>query len=114
MSHAHEHHGPLKDQLRELIAGAKSIDDDGKVQFAEVANIGAALFCAASHILSSMADPINGAGELADAAEALFDEYVGPLDIVGVPNVFEPHIKGVVRGNIRPSITTLVSYLGQS
>lgn len=113
MAHDH-HHEELVAQLRELVGGIKVARDDGKVTLKEALGIAADVLCAAAHAVDAMTDPINGAGELSDAAEALFDSYVNPLDIVGVPNALEPYIKAWARGLIRPAITGLVSNLGTS
>lgn len=113
MAHDH-HHGQLVDQLRELVGGIKLAREDGKLTLKELCGIGADVACAMAHSLEAMTDPIGGAGELADAGEALFDEFVQPLDIVGVPNIIEPYVKSWIRGTLRPSITALVSNLGQS
>lgn len=98
---------PLKEQIRDIVAHTKEAYADGRISFREATGVLSEFQHATSHVLGALANPSERAGELADAAESLFDEYLVPLDIYGVPAYIEEPAEALLRSQIRPWVLRL-------
>lgn len=103
---------PIAAQIRDIASLTSVSLADGKISFSEACNVGAEILHAASHVVATIADPVAKLPEIVEAAESVYDEFIAPLDIVGVPNTIEPFVDGWIRGQIRPGITALVGSFG--
>jgi len=109
---AHDCDVPLKEQIKDIAGDILAARADGKITFREGCGIVSEILHAGSHVAAAAADPVAILPQLIDAAEAAYDEFIEPLDLVGVPNTIEPFVDGWLRGQIRPGLTALVSSFG--
>ena len=108
----HDHTATLEQQIAHAVASIKEARADGTITLKEALHVAADITHAAWEVLDSITDPVAGKEDLIRAAEAVYDEYLAPLDLVGVPNRIEPYVDKVIRDTIRPGIALLVDAVG--
>lgn len=107
---AHDCDVPLKEQIRDIELSAKDAWADRRISFREAMHLSDDIAHAASHVFAGLADRDNRLGELIEAAESLFDEFIEPLDIYGIPDGFERNVVDpAIRGSIRTFLTRFSS-----
>lgn len=96
---------PLAEQIRDGIPLIQSYLDDGRLSYNEVVGFGTILSHVACRIFKAAENPSQSIDELADAAEYVWDAWLAPLDIYGIPDGIEnAWLKPGIRASIRPMI----------
>jgi len=99
---------PLAEQIRDGVPLIQSYLDDGKISFQEIAGIGVILSHAACRVFTAAGKPAAHAEEVTTAAEYVWDRWLAPLDVYGVPDSLEAVIKPIVRAAIRPAVNRMM------
>lgn len=101
----------LYDRVKAIVSQHREAKADGAISLGEVTHILGDILEAAAHVLHGLTDGREHAAVLAESCERLFDEYLRPLDIKGIPNLIEPTVDGLIRAQIRPLILGLVDHM---
>ena len=104
-------HKSYRDQVKDLVGEVKAAAEEGKFTTREILGISAAVLDAGMHVLAAVEKPNDHLEELIRDCETLFDEYVAPVDLPGVPNAIEPVAKLIARQSIRPALTAAIDAL---
>lgn len=111
---SHEHSSSIEKEIADAVAAFTEAKDDGKITLREAFHVAAEVTHAACQVLCSLDNPITHKEELIRAAESAYDNYLAPLDIVGIPNdVIEPYIDGLLRAQIRPALSAIFDNMGE-
>lgn len=101
----------LHERVEAIVAQHAAAKEDGTITASEAFGLAGQIVIAAGQVMVDLVDSREKAGELATCCEEIFDKYIKPLDIKGVPNWIEPTIDGLIRANIRPAILGLVDLM---
>lgn len=110
---SHDHSGSLEDQFSAVIAAYAQAKADGSISFREALHIAAEITHAGCELLCKIDNPLTHKEELIRSAEAAYDKYLAPLNIVGVPDSIEPYVDRLLRDQIRPSLSLAFDRLGE-
>lgn len=99
---------PLAEQIRDSVPLIQSYLDDGRISYQEFCGFGVLLSHAACRVFSAGQTPGAHAEEVATAAEYVWDRWIAPLDVYGVPDSLEAVIKPIVRAAIRPAVNRMM------
>jgi len=105
-------HASLKEQIARSMAITKAATADGRITLKEGIAIVGEVLHASAVAAGSLTDPVAGKEDLIQAAEAVYDDFVAPIDLVGVPNIIEPFVDKWLREIIRPGLSRLVDQIG--
>ena len=95
-------------KVHELFDAAVS---DGQIEFREFWVIGVRLAQAVGNAMDTLSDPTQFE-DLVEECEGAFDQYIAPLDIVGIPAWLETRfVDPALRNQIRPILTLMAEPL---
>lgn len=107
----HDHDATLEQQFQHFLSTAREANADGTITFAEARHLASDFATMICTTLNDLGDPVAGADRLISAAEKAFDEYIEPLDIVGIPPALEKIADKALRSTIRPMVNLAVEVL---
>jgi|GEM_PF-5732199 len=111
---SHEHSGSLEEHFAKAIASYAEAKEDGTISLRDALHIGAEVTHAACELLCKLDNPLTHKEDLVRAAEAAFDKYFEPLNLIGVPDgLVETYVDGQLRNQIRPAVSIAIDMIGE-
>jgi len=104
----------LRDSLEDVVLKVEESAKDGKITLPEIWGMFGEISNAAAVLSNTLEDKEAHFEPLCKELEKIYDKYIAPLDLIGVPDFLEKRLVDPwVKSMIRPWVAMVYSALGE-